>query len=173
MQKFFFGKWLFAYKIRIAVEKNLESPSKKCQSYNFHIWKIYGNHFLYTLDVWNCMIMIFGCMELYDKYFWCMEVNPGTYFGLNAFWPSASHSHHQWQKVPCKGFGDSWVINRERKNVTSGRKMFFEFFLMAKNFLKKGNTETFIFCLINAQTNIFAHFSLLFSDSHAFFFFNH
>ena len=79
MQKFFFGKCLFAYKIRFAVEKKnkkilgqffkitlkILSLSKKCQSYSFHIWKLYGKHFLHTLDVWNCMIMIFvvwNCM---------------------------------------------------------------------------------------------------------------
>ena len=60
MQNNFFEKCLFAYEIRFAVEKNqkhfwakfsklienfLVSPSKKCQSYNFHIWELYDKHF--------------------------------------------------------------------------------------------------------------------------------
>ena len=60
MQKFFFEKFLFAYENRFAVEKNLKkfwakfskllekffvSPSKKCQSYNIHIWELYDKHF--------------------------------------------------------------------------------------------------------------------------------
>ena len=57
MQKKIFGKCLFAYKIRFAVEKNTKkiwgkfskllerkfvSPSKNAiqKSYNFHIWKL-------------------------------------------------------------------------------------------------------------------------------------
>ena len=70
MQRKIFGKCLFAYKIRFAVEKktkkkwgknskffqcvaikNFVTPSKFCfaikkfQSYYFHIWKLYGKKF--------------------------------------------------------------------------------------------------------------------------------
>ena len=121
---FFFEKRSFAYEIRFAVEKNQKkflgqifkiekffvSPLKKCQSYNFHIWELYDEHFFQktktsvfyyqtVLIEWNsyrnkftsffndfyklyenCMTSIFPhtwCMELYDKHFRCMEVNPG------------------------------------------------------------------------------------------------
>ena len=43
-----------------------------------NVWKLYDKHFLHTLNVWICMIMICCCMELYDKHFRCMEVNPGN-----------------------------------------------------------------------------------------------
>ena len=68
MLKIFFGRCFFAYKIRFAVKKKQKNfwgkfsklfVCKKSQSYNFHIWKFYDKHFLHTLDVWNCIIMIF------------------------------------------------------------------------------------------------------------------
>ena len=61
MQNFVFEKCLFAYENRFAIEKKNQknfwakfskllekffvSPSKKCQSYNFHIWELYDKHF--------------------------------------------------------------------------------------------------------------------------------
>ena len=64
-KKFFLENVCLRTKFDLQLKKNLESPSKKCQSYNFLIWKFYGKYFLYTLDVWNCMILIFvvwNCM---------------------------------------------------------------------------------------------------------------